>query len=65
MAEPSVGQMQKDSCHGEMIHLSGTVLDLAFSPTKGPTPAAAIVQMADTEIYPQPSVVAAMEIMKK
>lgn len=60
MAESSIGQKQKDSRHGEMVHL-----DPAFTATKGPTPTPAIVQIAVMEICPQPSVVAAVEIMKK
>jgi predicted transcriptional regulator len=60
MAEPSVGRKQKDSSHGEIVHL-----DPVFSATKGPTPTAVIVQIAVTEICPQASVVAAVEIMKK
>jgi hypothetical protein len=65
MAELLVGQNQKDSCLGAMIHPAGTVLDPAFRATKGPTPTAAIVQIAVMDICPQPSVVAAAEIMIK
>lgn len=59
MVEPSVGQKLKDSSHGEIVHL-----DPVFSATKDPS-TAVVVEIAVIEICPQPSVVAALEIMKK